>query len=135
MKRIINTLTAVLLWIAAAFGSTSCIFDGPGDTFCRTLWTSSSAPLGPLPVKRLTLEFLCGQAISIRTDSLPHIIYGTYESDESTAIFQDLNMTIEDHTVTFIDASLNGDILFLRWRIENSLYPFTTAMHRHTEYE
>lgn len=115
--------------------ATSCIFDAPNDKFYRTLWKSDEVPLGPFAVNELTLEFLCGQNISIKTDANVLTGYGTYESDGQTAVFHNLTLTLEDHTITFIDADKSGETLFLRWRIEDSVYPFTTAMHRLSAYE
>ena len=134
MKRLANTSTAVALWTMAVFCLESCIFDAPGDKFYRTLWECTEVPLGPFDVNELTLEFLCGNAISLKTDTSPGIIYGTYDSDGETAIFHDLVVELQGLTVTFIDAQLSGSILFLRWRVENSIYPFTTPMHRQSTY-
>ena len=38
-------------------------------------------------------------------------------------------------TVTFIEAHRNGDTLFLLWRVEDAVYPFTTALQRLPDYE
>ena len=83
----------------------------------------------------MTIEFLCENYICLKTDSSTVTSYGTYSSNDQTAVFQDLMLELEGHTITFIDAQLSGSTLFLRWRIENSSYPFTTAMHRLTSYE
>jgi hypothetical protein len=127
MKRI------YLLGLAAFISLTafsSCIFEAPGDEFYRTLWISEEVPLGPFEVDELTLEFLCENGISLKTDNSTIISYGTYDSNEQTAIFHDLTMDMQGLTITFVDAQLSGKTLFLRWRVENSVYPFTTAMHR-----
>lgn len=134
MKTSANKVTAVVLGAMAVFCFSSCIFDGAGDKFYRTLWESSEVPLGPFEVELLTLEFLCGESISIKMDRAGRTIYGTYETDGETAVFSNLSLEIENFTVTFIDASRSGETLFLRWRIENSVYPFTTAMHRLSSY-
>lgn len=134
MKRFTNTSTAVALWTMAVFGLSSCIFEAPNDKFYRTLWECNEVPLGPFEVNELTLEFLCGNAISIKTDTSPGIVYGTYETDGETAIFHNMVIEIQGLTVTFIDADSSGDTLFLRWRVENSVYPFTTPMHRLSSY-
>lgn len=120
--------------MTAAFMNTSCIFDAPGDEFYRTLWESDEAPLGPFQVEEMTIEFLCENYICLKTDSSTITSYGTYSSNDQTAVFQDLTLELEGHTITFIDAQLSGSTLFLRWRIENSVSPFTTAMHRLTSY-
>ncbi len=152
-------LAAVALWVMAAFGMNSCIYDNDiNDRFYRTLWECTEVPLGPFQANELELEFMCGGAVRLQSDALPAPIYGTYETDGQNAIFQDLTIEIEGYTVTFIDASASwrgagseadsgeagkedsgsdggyGDTLFLRWRIENSVYPFTTPMHRLTGY-
>lgn len=128
MKRIDFRCLATLPIVAAAFTGTSCIFEAPGDEFYRTLWISDEVPLGPFEVDELTLEFLCENGISLKTDNSTIISYGTYDSNEQTAIFHDLTMDMQGLTITFIDAQLSGQTLFLRWRVENSVYPFTTAM-------
>lgn len=47
----------------------------------------------------------------------------------------DEGQTTGDYTVTFIEAHRSGDTLFLLWRVDGMLYPFTTAMHRLSDYE
>ncbi len=113
----------------------SCIFEEPDDRFFRTLWKSSETPLGPLPVTTITLEFLCGQNVSIKTDENGITSYGTYESDDKNVIFNNLSLTLEGHTVTFIDADISGESLVLHWKTEDSGIPLTTAMHRLSSYE
>lgn len=135
MKRLIYPLTAAILWIAAVFCFSSCIFDAPGDKFYRTLWESTDVPLGPFAANELTLEFLCGNSIKISTDARAGASFGTYASNDQTAVFHDLTLEFNGYLVTFIDAQLSGDTLFLRWRIEDSVYPFTTAMHRLSAYK
>jgi hypothetical protein len=130
MKRIDFSCLATLPIVAAALTGTSCIFEVPGDEFYRTLWTCYEVPLGPFEVEELTLEFLCENCISLKTGNSTIISYGTYDSNEQTAIFHDLTMDMQGLTITFVDAQLSGKTLFLRWRVENSVYPFTTAMHR-----
>lgn len=130
MKRIDFRCLATLPIMAAALTDTSCIFEAPGDEFYRTLWISDEVPLGPFEVDELTLEFLCENCISLKTDSSTIVSYGTYDSNEQTAVFHDLTMDLQGLTITFVDAQLSGETLFLRWRVENSVYPFTTAMHR-----
>ena len=135
MKRIRNKHAAVALGVMAVFGMNSCIFESDlNDRFCRTLWECTEVPLGPFQADELELEFMCGGTVRLQSDALPAPIYGTFETDGENAFFQNLTIEIEGHTVTFIDASVSGDTLFLRWRIENSVYPFTTPMHRLTSY-
>ena len=128
-------LTAVALGVMAVFGMNSCIFESDlNDRFCRTLWECTEVPLGPFQADELELEFMCGGTVRLQSDALPAPIYGTFETDGENAFFQNLTIEIEGYTVTFIDASVSGNTLFLRWRIENSVYPFTTPMHRLTSY-
>lgn len=135
MKRSTNIITAVVLCAAAVFGFSSCIFDAPGDKFYRTLWEADEVPLGPFPVNELTLEFLCGNSICISTDTRTDATFGTYACNNMTAVFQDLTLESNGFLITFIDAQRSGDTLFLRWRIEGSLEPFTTVMHRLSAYK
>lgn len=137
-----NKLPAALaICAAAAFIFTSCIFDAPGDRFYRTLWRSSEVPLGPFSVDKLTLEFLCGQSISIEaedtTSGIPvkTVRYGTYENDGETAVLEGLTISLQGSEITFMEAHRNDDTLFLIWRVKDSVYPFTTAMHRLSSYD
>ena len=152
MKRIRNKPAAVALGVMAVFGMNSCIYESDlNDRFFRTLWECTEVPLGPFQADELELEFMCGGTVRLQSDALPSPIYGTYETDGENAFFQNLTIEIEGYTVTFIDANVSwrgsgsastasgsasgyGDTLFLRWRIENSVYPFTTPMHRLTSY-
>lgn len=150
-----NIAAASLPFIAAAIISTSCIFEKPpGDDFYRTMWKSDEIPLGPLDAKTIILEFLCYEAVRIQIDDNPSI-YGTYSPDGATTVLNNLRtyfdssngliLTGDDPvngtsaegsiTVTFIEAHRNGDTLFLLWRVEDAVYPFTTAMHRLSDYE
>ncbi len=157
MKRTITSCLFPLI-LAATLTSTSCIFDSPQvDEFHRTVWKSDKVPLGPFQVSTLTLEFYCNDGVSIRLDE-DFIISGTYRSDGGTAIFTDLDVLFENDgkirdsgaestpdddgkdvgqnqemTVTFIEAHRDGDTLFLLWRVENAVYPFTTALQMVTE--
>ena len=150
MKRTIISSCLFPLILAASMASTSCIFDSPqGDDFYRTLWESDEVPLGPFKVSTMTLEFLCNDGVSICLDD-DLVVFGTYESDSGTATFANLEVLFEndgnlkdagkgvagqnlDITVTFIEAHRNGNTLFLLWRVQNAVYPFTTALHRVTE--
>ena len=91
---------------------------------------SDEVPLGPFEIDELTLEFLGDKSISLKTEVDTIFAYGTYDSNEHVAIFSGLTVDIEGRLITFVDAQLSGETLFLRWRIENSIYPFTTAMHQ-----
>lgn len=135
MNSTIFSRSIIAILMTASLMSTSCIFDAPGDKFYRTLWESDDTPLGPFEVKEVTLEFLCENYISLKTDGTSMTSYGTYDFNDCTAVFQDLSLELRGHTITFIDAQLSGSTLFLRWRIDDSGYPFTTAMHRLTSHK
>lgn len=141
MKCLYKIITAIATCAVAVFALSSCIFDAPGDRFYRTLWKSDEVPLGPFPVDKLTVEFLCGQGICITAeDSSSGTLtkttrYGTYETDGHKAIIEGVTMTLWDHDITFIEARLEGKTLFLLWRIEDSVYPFTTPMQHLSAYE
>lgn len=155
MKRtLLNRLASLPALASAIFVSNSCIFEKPEeDDFYRTLWQSDEIPLGPLGVNSLTLEFLCNGDACITLDET-HIIYGSYSPDGNTTVLNDMKAyvkTEEDNdpedelgiylkdggeiTVTFLEAHRDGDTLFLLWRVESMLYPFTTALHRLTDYK
>lgn len=116
--------------LAATFSSTSCIFEAPGDNFYRTMWNSSEVPLGPVDVEELTLEFLCGNKFTIKNEEDIIIAYGSYDPNGCTAVFTDVTTIIDDTSITFVEAHLNDDVLFLLWRPDDMLYPFTTALTR-----
>lgn len=141
------TFGTVAALLASGILTTSCIFDSPcDDEFYRTLWESDEIPLGPFDVSSMTVEFLCNECVEIKTIGNSRTIYGTYAFDGMTATFNDLTLYLNmtdtegetipgDYTVTFLEAHLNGDTLFLLWRVENMLHPFTTALHRLPAYE
>ena len=141
MKRTIFSRLALLPIMAAALALTSCIYDStPGDEFYRTLWKSDEVPLGPFDASELTLEFLCNDGVTVKTTAASTAkagpsAFGTYSFDGATAVLSDLEIKYSSGTVTFLEAHRNGDTLFLLWRVEDMLYPFTTAMRRLSEYE
>ena len=117
----------------AAFGLSSCIYDNDlDDRFYRTLWECNEVPLEPFQAGELALEFMCNGTVRLECDCFDSPIYGTYTTEGQEAFFQNLTIEIEGHIITFIDASVSKDTLFLRWRIEDSVHPFTTPMHRVT---
>lgn len=130
----VSPLRTFLLCIMSMSTLNSCIHEGACDRFQKTLWHSSEVPLGPLDVSSLTLEFLSNGLVSIQTTSTRSAdgmhICGHYEHNGTTAILQNLSFTIDDIRITFIEAEKSGDVLFLLWRVENMLYPFTTALNR-----
>ena len=122
------------LLLAALVMSTSCIYDAPGDRFYRTLWASSESTIENLPIGKFTLDFLCGQAVCLKSVPGAATSYGTYESHEDTATFSNLVLYIGDQTLIFIDAHRHDDTLTLNWRQENSQETFTTTLHRLSSY-
>ena len=120
----------ILPMLAATFSFGSCIYEAPGDEFYRTMWYSSEVPLGPVDIDELTLEFLCGNHITIKNEDDIIIAYGKYDPDGRTAVFSNVTTIIDDTSITFVEAHLNDDILFLLWRPDDMLYPFTTALTR-----
>lgn len=139
MRHLAKLPTAMAVCAVAAFVFTSCIFDAPGDRFYRTLWRSSEFPLGPFSVDKLTLEFLCGQSISIEAEDttsgtpVKTVRYGTYENDGETAVLEGLTISLQGREITFMEARRNGDTLDLLWRTEDQ--DFTTVMHRRSSYD
>ena len=122
--------------IASGLISSSCIFDSPqDDEFYRTLWKSDFAPLGPLEVNTLTVEFLCNNYISICTSPDEVKIYGSYSCEGYKAVFQGLTLHLDGYEITFLEAERSGDYLFLTWSINVEVYPFTTTLHRLSDYE
>ena len=122
------------LLLAALVMSTSCIYDAPGDRFYRTHWASSESPIENLTIGKFTLDFLCGQAVCLKSVPGAATSYGTYESHEDTATFSNLVLYIGDQTLIFIDAHRHDDTLTLNWRQENSQETFTTTLQRLSSY-
>ena len=130
--------------VAATVLFSSCIFETGRDRFFQTEWYSEEVPLGPFDVSTLTLEFLCDGVVTINTTGIKpqadsaqivdipdnHSLTGKYHPDDDSAVLEGLSATFGTHTITFIEANRNGDIVFLLWRIEDSVYPFTTALRR-----
>ena len=50
-------------------------------------------------------------------------------------MLEGLTISLQGREITFIEAHRNDDTLFLLWRVEDSVYPFTTAMHRLSSYD
>ena len=135
MKRFALPCMAILIGMAIVLTSTSCIYESPDDYFFRTLWESDEDSDVPDQVSGMTLEFLCANAISIKTDNSTIANYGTYDSNHRTATLYNLTMEIGDKTITFIDANRSGDILQLRWYSDNTSETQTTIMHRLSAYK
>ena len=151
MKRLTTIHAAIAICAVAAFFFTSCIYDSAGDKFYRTLWEAGEAYSNAWAessdenswATRLTIEFLCGQSISLKTSGSPLIHFGTYESHHLTAILHGLTLETNGQTITFIDAIREGDTLFLRWVTTRELHRdseaaldiHTTILHRLSAYK
>lgn len=123
-----------LIFLSLTLGLSSCIYEPPGDNFYRTLWSSSRVPLGPLYADALTLEFLCGERVTIKDSCGIIIAHGTYSPDGNVAALEEVTAVINEVTIYFVEAHRNSDTLFLLWRPEGMMYPFTTAMERRSSY-
>lgn len=135
MKRLTSSLIAVSALVATAVFVSSCISDAPGDRFYRTLWKSSSVPLGPYMEDAITLEFLCDNQVTLKDASGVIVSYGTYDSDDDVAVFSDMYLYIGNVRISFMEAHRNGDTLFLLWLPDFMEYPFTTSFDRLSAYE
>lgn len=121
--------------MAVLFGTNSCIFEAPGDKFYRTLWACGQSPRTPLEVEAMTLEFLCGQRITLRDSAGIIFAHGTYSPDGNVAVLNEVSAVIDQVTVTFLEAHRNGDTLFLLWLPADMTSPFTTTMQRQSAYK
>lgn len=130
MKRMIISGISLIPAVITAIMATSCIFDAPGDRFYRTLWKSHEDTLG-----KITLDFLCDGAISIKSTSARFDDYGTYQSDGLTAAINDLSLTIDDIIYEFKEAHRNGDTLFLTIYNPADNETFVIRMFRLSAYE
>ena len=124
-----------LIFLSLTLGLSSCIYEAPGDKFYRTLWHSSQISPDPLSTDALTLEFLCGERVTIKDGCGIIIAHGTYSPDGNVAALGEVTAVIDETTVSFVEAHRNGDTLFLLWRPDGMLTPFTTAMERRSSYE
>lgn len=126
--------------IAATLCNTMCVYiEQEDEQLAGTLWWSDEVPLGPLGVNAMSLEFLDAGEVEITLEmetqvasdeeETQEIIMGHYEQDGVTATFSGITFNLRGIDVTFIEAHLNStNTLFLLWRIEDILYPFTTAL-------
>lgn len=130
MKRFHTLCTAALPFLTAAFLCTACIYDRPaGDNFYRTLWTSSESPF-----EGLTIEFLCGGAISAQAHNAAGS-YGTYSPDGSTAYFTNLHLILDQDKILIEEAHrTDDDQMLISWHFEGSPDSSTTKMHRLSDY-
>ena len=129
MNFTIQCRLAVVLCAVAAL-ATSCIYEESDDEFYRTLWKAEEAPFG-----EITLDFLCGNQISIKASNAIFDDYGTYSADGDTATFQDLFLIVDDQSYIIEQAIRDGDELFLSWHKANTRTLTVTLMHRLCAYE
>lgn len=140
MKTLQILCPAGIYAVAALTCLVSCTFDNIGDPFGKTVWTSEEVPLGPFEISTLTLEFYSDGRVAIRmtgSEYAPEIpatktINGKYFADGDSAVLEKLSTVFDNYNITFIKANLSGDILFLLWQVNDSVYPFTTALRRVT---
>ncbi len=110
MKSTSHCKAATIICIMAALILSSCIYEAPGDRFYRTLWES-----GPdTPFGTVTLEFLCGEQISV---SAPGCIgsFGRYIPSGTSATLDGLSLTVDGLEAAITHAVRNGDALTLTW--------------------
>lgn len=142
MKGVFYCCIALIAVIATV---TTCVFSASKDAFSETVWASDEVPLGPLEVSKLTMEFGEDGQVTVRLEFYEGLaldetegagaksevtLSGEYSVDGATAVLQGLLTTVRTLDVTFIEAHLSGETLFLLWRVENAVYPFTTALRR-----
>jgi hypothetical protein len=140
MKNAVSTLCMTGLLVMTAVCNTMCMYTLPDeDVFDETVWESEQVPLGPLEVSRLVVTFGRGGEVAVRLDFCPssarglssEIIDGHYEHNGLTAVLQGLDITVQEYSITFIEADFNNeDLIFLLWQVEDILYPFTTSLYR-----
>ena len=101
------SLTVVLL-LAMAILTTSCIFDAPNDRFYRTLWVCEEPPFNNAEAVstygleeggenlsdggRLTVEFLCDGKVTVTATGAVGS-YGSYDTYGTTAYFAGLELS------------------------------------------
>lgn len=94
-------ISTVIMTVSIVSTATSCIFDRPyGDEFYRTLWKADEVPLGPFDASSITLEFLCGGDVALKTVSAARHAagpssYGRYAFDGDAATFSGLSLTYD----------------------------------------
>ena len=118
MKNTTTYKAATTTCILAALILASCIYEAPDDRFYRTLWESSDShiPFGPV-----TLEFLCGEKVSVSATGAIGS-FGSYAPSGATATFTGLTLTSDTLTARLIQAHRQGDKLTLLLGIDGS-YP------------
>ena len=82
----------------------------------------------------LSLEFLCGERVTIKDGCGIIIAHGTYSPDGNIAALEEVTAVINEVTICFEQAHRSGDTLFLLWRPEGMMHTITTAMERRSSY-
>lgn len=101
VRGISGFIATVIMTMGIVSTATSCIFDRPyGDEFYRTLWKADEVPLGPFDASSITLEFLCGGDVVLKTVSAARSAagpsgYGRYAFDGDAATFSGLSLTYD----------------------------------------
>ena len=147
MKNLLSLCAAAAICLASV---NSCIFEGYRYMFWGSVWCSDDVPLGPFEVSELSLEFMPdGQIVmflemggdEIAGGAEELTLNGRYCVDGDTAVLRGLSVSLAGNEqgasrasgsieVTFVEAHLSGETLFLLWRVEDTLYPFTTPLQR-----
>lgn len=136
MKRMITNCAAGIVLLAAATTTHSCIFGVPdGEYVYNTVWQSDQAPLSPLHVNGLTLDFTCNCTITLDTDSGSTQYFAIYDCNIENAYFQNLTIPIDGTSVTFIDGIRTGTTLDLSWRLDSDMSLHTTRLQLVKEYD
>lgn len=115
MKRSILCCFVIPL-MASALSLTSCIYEASGDGFYRTLWKSSTQPLGAAVMASddwLALEFLCDNKVTLTNSFGTIVAYGNYTPAEDIAVLSGVQTWFGDDCVVFAEAIRNGDTLLL----------------------
>lgn len=132
MRRLGSFVGVAVLLAGCLMCTTMCVYTLPGeDVFARTSWESDEVPLGPMDVDRLTISFNGDGSVAISVDETLVEGHYDYNDNDATAVLSGAQLTVDGLDVTFIEADFsNDDLVFLLWRVEDILYPFTTPLHR-----
>ena len=132
MRRFWSFVSVAVLLAGCMMCATMCVYIYPGgDVFAGTSWGSDEVPLGPMDVERLEISFNENGSVAISADEM--VVGGHYDyyNNAATAVLSGTKITVGSREVTFIEADFtNDDLVFLLWRVEDILYPFTTPLHR-----
>ena len=132
MRRLGSFVGVAVLLAGCLMCTTMCVYTLPGeDVFARTSWESDEVPLGPMDVERLVISFNEDGSVAVSADEIVTGGHYDYNDNEAAAVLSGAKITVDGLEVTFIEADFtNDDLVFLLWRVEDILYPFTTPLHR-----